>query len=264
MKKIKKMLLVLAAFALCVIPVLSTPIEAKAETGTGYTYYAKYVPVTGHWKFQVGSWTTDGYLHDMYLLNEYMKDGDHLVIDGTEKLELELNVRLGSLTIVQCPIAVIYTKGVDNFYSLGSSTAAINGDVTNAYIYDYSTINLNNNVSYLEIIREGADGLEATVRVLGTVGHAKAYDKSQTYFEWYDFVENSFYSVKNSLYTDPSQRSATPSTTTTVTTPATTTPAGEYDAVPKTGDSRFNPLWLVGIATVCFAGSYVVKRKVRA
>lgn len=263
MKKIKKMLLVLAAFAMCVIPVLSTPLESKAAPATGYTYIAKYVPVTGHWKFQVGEWKADGYLHDMYLLNEYMKDGDHLVIDGTEKLELNVDVQLGSLTIVQCPIAVIYLKGVDNFYSLKDSTAAINADVTNAYVYDFSSINFNKNVSYLEIIREGADNLEATVRVLGTVGHAKAYDKSKTYFEWYDFAENSFYSVKNSLHTDPSLRSATPSTTAPVTTPS-TTPSGEYDAVPKTGDVRFNPLWLVGLAGVCLAGSYVVKKKVNA
>ena len=34
----------------------------------------------------------------------------------------------------------------------------------------------------------------------------------------------------------------------------------KYDDVPKTADSRFNPLWLVGLAAVCFAGSLGIKK----
>lgn len=266
MKKLKKMFVLLAAFALCVIPVMSTPLNASAAPETGYTYSMKYVDALGVWKCQPGTWVDGAYDYDLGYLHQYMKDGDHLVINGTQKLDFEINLQLGSVTIVQCPIAVLYFKGVDNFYSLKDSVVAINCDVKNAYVYDYSTVNFNNNVSYLEIIRDGADNLEATVRVVGTVGHAKAYDKNKTYFEWYDFAEGSFYSEKNSLFTDPSQRSATPAVTTPVTTPAVTpsvTPStdSEYDAVPKTGDSRFNPLWLVGIAAACLAGGFVIKKR---
>lgn len=259
MKKIKKMLLVLAAFVMCVIPVLSTPMTANAAEPV--TYYVKYLPDLAIWRFQTGTWVDGGYHRDLWFLKEEIKDGDHLVIDGTPEIKLEVDVNLGSLTVSKSTLAVIGAKSIGTVYTLDTSVSSITGDVTNAYVYDQSLANFNSNVSYLEIIRDKADLLEATVAVAGTLDHVRAHGANYTHFELYSFAANSFYLENGILKTDPSKFSYTAPV---VVAPTPSAPAGDYDAVPKTGDVRFNPLWLVGIAAACLAGSYVVKKKVNA
>ena len=259
MKKIKKMLLVLAAFVMCIIPVLSTPMTANAAEPV--TYYVKYLPDLAIWRFQTGTWVDGGYHRDLWFLKEEIKDGDHLVIDGTPEIKLEVNVNLGSLTVSKSSLAVIAATSIDTVYTLDSSVSSITGNVSKAYVYDQSVANFNNNVSYLEIVRDRAELFEATVAVVGTVDHVKAHGANYTHFELYSFAANSFRLEKGHLETDKSKFSYTAPV---VVAPTPSAPVGGYDAVPKTGDVRFNPLWLVGIAGVCLLGSYVIKRKVNA
>lgn len=255
MKKIKKMLLVLAAFVMCVIPVLSTPMTANAATPV--TYYVKYLPDLDIWRFQVGGWVDGGYHRDLWFLKEEIKDGDHLVIDGPADINLAVDVNLLSLTVCQSTLAVISASSIENVYTLSTSVSSITGNVANAYVYDQSTANFNSNVTNLEIIREKADLLEATVAVAGTVNQVKAHGANYTHFILYSFKENTFFVQNGLLKTSPDNFSYTPP----VVAPTPSAPAGSYDAVPKTGDYRFNPLWLVGIAAACLAGGYFIKRK---
>ena len=46
---------------------------------------------------------------------------------------------------------VITAKGYDNVYVLDGTTAAINGDVSHAYVYGGARVNFNNNVDTLEM-----------------------------------------------------------------------------------------------------------------
>ena len=125
-------------------------------------------------------------------------------------------------------------------------------------------VNFNNNVTNLNIIHTKRDYVEANINVLGTVGRATATGVNKTVFDYYNFATNSFRLVDGRLKSDHTSYSTTPVATEPVaTTPATTptTSDSEYDDVPKTSDNRFNPLWLVGIAALCMAGSYSLKKE---
>lgn len=258
MKQFKKISSFILAFLLCLTAFLGTPMAASAEEGPT-TYYLKYVPASNEWRFQIGTWDPNGYHRELYYVYQDIKDGDLLVIDDTENagIDLHLDVQLSNLTIVHGEYIIVTTKGIDDFYCLNNSTCAINADVTNAYVYDAGVCNFNKNVSKLELLSEKNDLLSATIAVVGTLDHVIASGKSYLHFEHYNFKENTFYMEKGTLKTDASNYSKTPVTPETTSTPA--TPDDEYDEVPKTADIRFNPLWLVGIAALCFAGSYKLR-----
>ena len=91
--------------------------------------------------------------------------------------------------------------------------------------------------------------------------------KDYKHFEFYNFAANTLRIEEGELKTEKGNYSETPQAATT--TPSTTTPStstgsnsssGDYDDVPKTGDIRFNPLWLVLAAGICFIGAYRLKK----
>lgn len=274
MKQLKKILVTFMAVALFLVPVLSTPLTANAE-GEPLTYYLKYLPDLNTWRFQVGGWAENGYHRDLVFIKDEIKDGDHLVIDGSIGLAITVDVNLGSITVVQAPVASIITaKSTENCYIINNSVAAINGDVKNAYVYDASRCTFNNNVQNLEIIKPKADLLEATVSVAGTVDHLKGYGSGYTHYELYNFAANSLFIENGSLKTDKSKFSNTPvaaeptpaptAVPVAPSTPVTTTPStpsDAYDDVPKTNDIRFNPLWFVGMAALSLAGACYLKKE---
>lgn len=256
MKHFKKLLSILAVLALCLTPLLGTPLTANAAEGT--TYYVQYVPSLNTFRYQVGSWQ-DGQEHwDLSALAANIKDGDLLVIDDTHDagINLSVNVSLSNLTVVDGNAVVVSAKKITDFYALQGSVSAVNGDITNAYIYDNSIANLNNNVKNVNIINSKGDLLEASVAVVGTCDHIVASGKSYKHFEHYNFKANTLYVEKGVLKTAAENYSKTPSATNT--TPS--TPSSEYDDVPKTADARFNPLWLALAGILCLAGSIYVKK----
>lgn len=259
MKHFKKFLSIIAAVVLCLAPVLGTPMIAHAE-GSAVTYYVKYVPTLNEFRYQLGTWQ-DGQEH--WALNSLVsniKDGDLLVIEDNNNIgvKIEVGVRLSNLTVVAGNSVVVSANSIDDFYAINDSTSSITGDVTNAYVYDKCITNFNSNVKNLSLLSEKYDLLYATVAVAGTCDHVTASGKSYKHFELYNFTANSLRIENGQLNTPAENYSKTPSAATTPTT--TTTTSGEYDDVPKTGDTRFNPLWLVGLAALCFAGSYGVKK----
>lgn len=270
MKKFKKLLGGLMAFVVCLVPLLSTAMPVQAAEPT--TYYVKYVDngTIAEWRMQYGTWNETYSTREIYVLETEIKEGDKVVIEGTgdKGLTLNINVQLSELTFASTSSTtppIVNVKGVDNVYGILGSTFVVNGDVKNAYIYDACVCNLNNNVSYLEITNSVSDCVGATMYVGGTVDHAKCIGKTKTIFDLYSFEAGSFVTHTGALWTKGEQCSQTPPEAEVATpAPSTTTStstSSEYDDVPKTADIRFNPLWLVGLAAVCFAGSCALRKE---
>lgn len=259
MKFMKKAVALVAAIALCVVPFLSASMTVKAEGPT--TYSIKYVEHLDQWRFQVGTWSDTSNHRELYYMYQDIKEGDTIVIAGGHKdLTLDLNIRLGNLTTYDCGTIVVNSKGIDKVYILNQSTVAINGDVTYAEVYGYSSVNFNNNVATLKILSENEDLLRSSINVLGTVNYLYGAGQNYKHFELYGFQAGSLSIVNGTIKTDASKYSTTPVTTTTPQAPAAGS-SDEYDEVPKTADMTFNPLWLVGMAVICFAGAYKLREE---
>jgi len=263
MKKYSKLIAFLTALVLCLSPLFQSVLTVHAEGPV--TYYLKYVTEKNEWRYQTGSaWTNGAADGDVKALQTNIKDGDLLVIDGEKDILLTVNVHLSNLTIVHSPCAVIAANSIDTFYAINDSVSAVNGNVKTAYVYDGCIVNFNNNVSYLELASEKNVNLFATIAVVGTVDHVQANGKDFTHFEFYNFAENSMRIEAGHLKTPADKYSKTPQAAATPTTPsvpaAPSTSAGnEYDDVPKTGDTAFLPIWLIGIAVLCLVGSRKIK-----
>lgn len=265
MKQFKKSIMLFAVALFCMIPFFASSITAQAAEPV--TYYLKYVDNEGEWRYQTGTWQDGNSHRELYYMKQDIKDGDLVVVDGTQPLDLSVNVRLNNLTVVHGTNIVIAANSIDNVFVINGSTAAVNGDVTYAEVYDASVCNFNNNVGTLKVLSEKENTLNASVAVVGTVNHLYAGGKDYKHYEFYNFKANTLRVENGALKTDKANYSETAQAATT-TTPSTSTStntgssssSSEYDDVPKTGDIRFNPLWLVMIAGVCLAGAYRLKK----
>lgn len=262
MKQMKKSIMFFAVALFCMVPFFAASMTAQAAEPV--TYYLKYVDNEDEWRYQVGTWQDGGSHRELYYMKQDIKDGDLVVVDGYEPLDLSVDVRLNNLTVVHGSHIVVAAKSFDNVFVINGSTAAVTGDVTYAEVYDASICNFNSNVGTLKVLSEKENELKASVAVVGTANHLYAGGKDYKHFEFYSFAANTLRIENGSLKTDKANYSETPqATTTTTTTPSTGTSSGsssEYDDVPKTGDARFNPMWFVMIAGVCLAGAYRLKK----
>lgn len=272
-KKIASLLMVAALMAL-----LPGANALKASAATPTTYYVKYLADKGDWRMQVGAWNDESDGRETYYLNngdEAMKDGDILVVldneeHATGNKELKVNAHLSNLTVNRAH-AVIFTGGVDECFVLGESYAAINGDITNGYVYDDAACTFNNNVTNLHLIADKRNEVRMNVTVGGTVAYASTANKGGILNEYYNFTAGSFvFDDKSGLKTDSSKYSTTGSAP--AATPAETAPtqetaqpqnstpadSGEYDDVPKTGESNLLFMILLAISATSFAGCMVL------
>lgn len=262
MKQIKKLVTLLTALVLCLVPLFGNTMTVNAA---GYTYYVKYVESLGQWRFMPDTWSDSGHHRELYYMQLDLKDGDIIVVDDagtTNPITLEVAVNLSELYVSTLGISNITAKGIDNCHIIQNGQSIINAPVKNAYVYDKALAQFNYDVENLEVIASKGDTLMATVGTNGTVKHLKAYS-TKLHYEFYDFAKGALSIVDGHLKSAEGTYSATPSATTPApaapSTPA--APSGEYDDVPKTADIRFNPLWLVALAAACFAGSYALKQE---
>lgn len=265
MKQLKKSIMLFAVALFCMVPFFATSMTAHAAEPV--TYYLKYVEDKGEWRYQTGTWQDGNSHRELYYMKQDIKDGDLVVVDGYEPLDLSVDVRLSNLTVVHGSHIVVSAKSFDNVFVINGSTAAVTGDVTYAEVYDASVCNFNSNVGTLKVLSEKEDTLNASVAVIGTVDYLYAGGKNYKHYEFYNFKANTLRVESGALKTDKANYSetaqATTSTNASTNTSANTgsgSSSSEYDDVPKTGDIRFNPLWLVMIAGVCLAGAYRLKK----
>lgn len=274
MKKLKTLVSLLAAAALLLMVPGAKNLQASAAEPV--TYSLKYVEDKGEWRYHVGAWDDNNAGHrELYYLKESIKDGDIIVIEGGEhSLTLELPVNLNNITFNHSHHAIITAKSVENVYVLRDSVAVINGDVVNAHVYDNAVVNFNNNVTNLYITKERSG--EQSIAVIGTVAYVKTGDAEKVYNEFYNFQANSFRQEKGILKTDASMYSTipvapvlpqqpavpvAPATPAAPVVPVVPAAGGEYDDVPKTGDSFALPYVLFAAAGVCFGGVYLLRNK---
>lgn len=279
MKRLRKFVSLLAAVAVCVLLPGVNALTASAEEEGPVTYYVKFVEGNSEWRYQLGSaWNDNAGHRELYYLLQDIRDGDLVVVEGNSALNLNLPVRLSNLTINHAATVAISAKSIDDCYVLRDSAAAINGDVTNAYVYENARCTFNNNVGTLQVL--DSSGLHATVTCAGTVDHLIGKDNLQTYYDYYSFAEGKLDIKDGPVKTDAayysttapaeaSQTQATQNETSQAeavqeqapqadTTPAETS-SNEYDDVPKTGESNLI-FWLLGISALCFAGSCYLKK----
>lgn len=249
MKNLKKFLVIATVLTLFLAPLLSNPMTANAAEAK--TYYVKYIPSLNQYRYQVGSWNPDTEHWDYGVLKSIIKDGDSLAIDdaGGSGIIVDFDVKLDSVTIVSGTGTVVTAKSIKTLYILHGTASAINADVTNANVYGETAVNFNKNVKVLNLYNSGTNKPASDIAVVGTCGELHIENSSNAY----SFQENTLRLYDGVLSADTSRFSFTPPTT-----PSTSN--DDYDDVPKTGDDGFNPLWLFGLAAICFAGSLGIRK----
>ncbi|MBQ2803288.1 MAG: hypothetical protein IJF07_05250 [Lachnospiraceae bacterium] len=274
MKKFTKIIALLAA--VCMLVMLPNVNLLTVFAAEHTTYCLQYRPENDSWRYQVGSsWEDGGEDRDLYYLNEAIKDGDYIVIDGTPSSSgnLEFNVRLGNLTITHATSTVVVTaNSIDECYILNDSVAAINGNVTNAYVYDHATVTFNNNVNTLKLL--GSD-IVPIISCAGDVAHVICQKGDEVLYEAFNFATGKLYIENGVIYSNEAHYSKTPvAQQTPATTQATNQQASapttstssqqgaassEYDDVPKTAHSTY-VYYLIGFAMLCLGGSIILKK----
>ena len=265
MKRFKQFVSLLAATTLCVLlPDVSTLTAHAAEP---VTYYVKYVNAEDEWEFQTGAWDDAVQSRELYYMLQNMNDGDYVVVDSGDTdhcFTQDFTKKLGNLTITKNSHAVVSAPAIDEFYALEGSSSAITGNVTNAHTFDTAAVTFHSNVGFLELIDTRAQAT-GNVTAAGTVDHAlRRTDSGYIYFEVYNVAKGKLVIDYSNLETDPAYYSTTPTASQEATAPSAATsnkPAasGEYDDVPKTGESNLI-LWLSGIALLCLTGRKALKR----
>lgn len=272
MKKLKKIVSMLVAVAICVLLPTANTLTVSAEEPV--TYYVKYIDNDSEWRFQKTSqWDRQVQHRELYYMYQDIKDGDIIIVDGVDiSSPIEVSVRLSNLTFLHGASAIVKAQSIDNCFVLRDTVVSINGDVTNASVYDNARCTFNNNVGTLQILNDAIVDealLHGTVSVGGTVNHLIGKDNTQVHYELYNFAAGKLVIESGSLKTDDDFYSSTASATDTTTAEQTTTQTtqtapsdesnDEYDDVPETGDNNL-VFWLLGISAICFAGRYALKK----
>lgn len=265
MKKFKKMVsMLMIAALLMLLPGINTMTVSAEEP---VTYYVKYLANDNQWRYMIGSTWDDSASHrELYYMHEALKDGDSIIIDGVDSgFILKVSVRLKNVTFLHGAQAVVTANGFDECFILRDTKAAVNGDVTNAYVYDNACCTFNNNVTNLTVQTAASYSnnklLHANVTVGGTVEHLIGKDETQLHYEHYNFAAGKLVITEGDVKTDAAYFSNTPSSSnsTQTTQNISSTSSDEYDDVPKTGETN-GIIWLYGILALCVTGIFAFKK----
>lgn len=250
------------------------------------TYVVKYLADQKEWCYQENRSVFDDTVTSwqVYQLREVLKAGDTVVVynDTTADVTLDLgSTRFTNLTVSTSAFTVINTGGVQDCYILSNSSCSVNGNITNAHVYDNSLVNFGNNIQELRI--HCNDKITSSVGCGGTVRHLYAPSDTlpRTFYDLYDFQAGSLIIDQDGDLNTPdwqysrepsSQPVEQPTPQPEVQQPETQQPAAqptpaapadsddEYDAVPKTGESN-SAFWLICGGVLCMFGSMAIRLK---
>lgn len=290
-KKIKLFVSMLAAAAILVF-LPGSSLTARAAEGN--TYSLKYFGGDiNDWRYVSGSTFEDGMYHrELYTLTAYdLKDGDNIVVypsDAAPAKNLDLgSFKLGSVTVHQGAQAVVSAGSIKDCYILNGAYASVNGEVTNAYLYDNATCTFHNNVLYMVLYI--TDVPHSNISCGGTVGEFRIYTTAgESKGAFYDIPANTMRLTDGTIQfpvwsPNPSEAylqakaeadgtasiqppaNETPADSSAPSAPATDNASDEYDKVPKTGEDGTG-LWLIaltGAAAVLFTVSCRLYKKAK-
>lgn len=293
MKKFRKFVTITLAAALIALLPGVTSMKASAASPTTY-----FVFLDGdQWYYQIGTseYNPDDkqYEADLILTKSdvtHPQDGDVIVVGTVNQngsavgYTLDLGgIRLSNVTVTHNTSIVVKAASIDECYVLSDSTAAINGDVTNAHVYDRSHVNFNSNVTNLYISSDTRDDAPE-INVMGTVAYATYSLPGELQFQYYNFIKGAFEfndsgkikSNENYYQSDgngPISAATAPSASEQQTSSASQTASssqtsssgqasasGEYDDVPKTGEAVPVYVWFFAAATICYAGRKALQK----
>ncbi len=186
MKRIKTLLLMLAAAAFMIL--LPENVTLKAEAAEAKNYAVKFLPDqnngSGEWRWQEGSVFDEEKEHSqIYYLLKQLKDGDKVAVySDTEKSSPTLDlgsVKLGVLTVCHAKLAIIHTGGISECQILNSSVCSISGDIDYAYVYDVTAVTFTGSITELAAISMAEDdSFHSGINCHGQVWHYKAYTEN--------------------------------------------------------------------------------------
>lgn len=284
MKKLQifKKLTALTA-SVCMLAFLPNTSALTVSAAGPVTYYVRCEKDDDgdeNWEYQIGSeWDDQTAGKELYYMEQALKDGDLVVVEanGVSSL-LTLNVHLSNLTIKKTPDAmakVYVTGGIDNCYILKDTCGSVTGNVSNAYVYGSSLAYFYSNVTNLYSYALN-DEEKPTINVIGTVAYYMADDPSNSEAPYGSNFDAGFFSLEDGqLKTDstrytadisggpaaPGAQSSTPAAAKPAAS-GSSTASGEYDAVPKTGESS-PAAWLSLIAVSCLSLSLLLRRSAK-
>lgn len=282
----KKMKLFVSMLASAAMLVFLPGSALTARAAEGNTYSLKYFGGDiNDWRYVSGSTFEDGMYHrELYTLTTYdLKDGDHIVVypsDVEPGKNLDLgSFKLGSLTVHQGAHAVVSAGSIKDCYILSGAYASVNGDITNASLYDNTTCTFHNNVLYMALYI--TDTPHSNISCSGTVGEFRIYTTAgESKGAYYDIPANTMRLTDGTIQfpvwsPNPSEAylqakaaadgtasnqtpaNETPADSSSPSAPAADTASDEYDKVPKTGEDA-SGIWVIaltGAAVALFAAS---------
>ncbi len=239
-----------------------------AEAADPKTYYVKYYPNKKAWYYQEGNtWSEEVAGRELYYMTLDFKDGDYVVAEGHGDFPaLKLDFHLGNFTVVTGSALTIECKSIKDCYVLIDAATSVTAPVENGYVYDRAKANFNDDCLNLELVYDQNPTMG--VNVVGKCNYFYCHNNTHTKYMLWNFTQSIKF-ADGYLHTPYWAYSIEPPTTTPAApvatqAPAAATPAapvqGVLDDVPKTGQS-YNYVVALGIAVLCLAGSYSLKRK---
>lgn len=291
MKRIKKFTALFAVAVLCLATLGADKLTASAASTT---YVIGYSERESSWRYQEGStWDVNNNGREFYYLEQYIKDGDKVVIAtmASDAVTVNIPAKLSNLTVTGDGTAIVTAKGYDEVFLLSGTTTSVAGPATHVYMYDDCAATIVGDAKVIEIIGTG-NGLSSSVNTKAKVDYLYGHDGSTAYYLYSNFtngtceVEDGLVKTAATNYTvveynkqltqstaastvanaiagtatTDTAAAATTTTSSASTSSASSASSSEYDAVPKTGDSLTVPA-LLAIAFVCFAGGMALRRK---
>lgn len=211
MKKFKSIIsMVLAAsmlvclFGVSGLQASAAPADSTDPAPEPTTYVIKYEDGFDGWRCQVsdnGTWNEKAGNRSLRHMKEVIKDGDLLVVEGSGPAEtIKLNVSLNNITFNHGSGPVIYATEVKHAVILRDSIGIVNGNVTNAYVYDNAVAQFNNDVDNLYLMEIKDD--TQTVGVSGKVDYVEFTDSIRITLRLCSFAEGKFELQEGKLKTD--------------------------------------------------------------
>jgi len=254
-----------------------------AEAADPKTYYVKYYPDKKAWYYQPGNtWSEEVAGRELYYMTLDFKDGDYVVAEGHGDFPaLELDFHLGNFTVVTESALTIKCKSIKDCYVLIGAATSVTAPVENGYVYDRAKANFNEDCYNLELVYDQNPTMG--VNVVGKCNYFYCHSNTQTKYMLWDFTQPIKF-ADGYLHTPywaykieaPAGGVQTPSLAPEAAAPAEPAPQapapapeapapqapaqGVLDDVPKTGQS-YSYIVALGIAALCLAGSYSLKKK---